>query len=237
MDADQLKVVTGGLGQQYGDVTGGVISVFAPETDFLADFEIEKNQTIAANGESHSVTVKTESMPCIFEHHAVPKLENAVFLLAKVPDWGKYSLLPGTANLFLEETFVGQASINPQITSDTLLLSMGRNEQVTVRRLKPKDVKERKKLFDKTEREFFEYEITVKNQKSTAIRIEILDQIPVSKNEEIRVELEEKDGAAYNAEIGKLSWRVDLAGGASRKMRFSYSIKRPKDRPVSILKG
>jgi uncharacterized protein (TIGR02231 family) len=207
------------------------------QEEFLTTFDIAKAQDIAADGQSNIITVEEKEMAAIYQYHAVPKVEPAVFLLAKIIDYGKYNLLPGTANIFFRETYVGQTTVNPNVTSDTLLLSLGRDEQITIKRVQPKDFTERKKVLSNTIKETYAFEITVKNNKTVPINIEFIDQVPISKQETIEVEVIDKDGAEYAPTYGKLTWKLDVKPGQNKKVRFSYSTKYPKDKNVSILKG
>ncbi|MBK8425984.1 MAG: DUF4139 domain-containing protein [Lewinellaceae bacterium] len=205
------------------------------QDDFITNFDLVKPQNILANGQDNVVTVDEQDIPAEYEYHAVPKLDAAVFLLAKVADYGKYNLLPGTANIFYQDTYIGQTFLNPQTVADTMLISLGRDEQITIKRVQPKDLTERKKVFSSSIRETYTYEIAVKNNKSIPIKLTILDQIPVSKQESIEVTLDEKDGAEYIKDFGKLKWELQIPANQSKRVRFSYSVKYPKDKPVQIV--
>ena len=205
------------------------------ETDnLIASFDLSKLQTILADGQENVVTVDEQDVPAQYEYHAVPKLDPSVFLLAKITDYGKYNLLPGTANIFYQDTYIGQTFVNPQTVADTMLISLGRDEQITIKRVQPKDFTERRKIFNSSIRETYTYEIAVKNNKSVPIQIEILDQIPVSKQKDIEVALEEKDGAEYNETFGKIKWEIQVPANQSKRVRFTYSIKYPKDKVVTV---
>lgn len=204
--------------------------------DLITNFEIPKPQDILSNGKDNIVTVDEQEMPAEYEYHAVPKLDPAVFLLAKVTDYGRFNLLPGVANIFYQDTYIGQTSINPQTVADTLLLSLGRDEQISVKRVQPKDFTERRKVFSNTIKETYTYEIALKNNKSIPIKVEILDQIPVSRQKEILVELGDHEGATYNEELGKLKWELEIPANQSKRVRFTYSVKYPKDKPVGNFK-
>lgn len=211
----------------------------APEEssdDLITNFELPKPQDILADGQDNIVTVDEQDVPATYEYHAVPKLEPAVFLLAKVTDYGRFNLLPGVANIFYQDTYIGQTSVNPQTVADTLLLSLGRDEQITVKRVQPKDFTERRKVFSNTIKETYTYEIALKNNKSIPVQVEILDQVPVSRQKEIVVELEDHEGATYNEEFGKLKWKVEVPGNQSKRVRFTYTVKYPKDKPVGTFK-
>ncbi len=204
--------------------------------NMIASFDLSKPQTILADGQENVVTVDEQDVPAQYEYHAVPKLDPAVFLLAKITDYGKYNLLPGTANIFYQDTYVGQTFVNPQTVTDTMLISLGRDEQITIKRVQPKDFTERRKIFNSSIRETYAYEIAVKNNKSIPIQLEILDQIPVSRQKDIEVTLEEKDGAEYNETFGKLKWEVQVPANQSKRVRFTYSIKYPKDKAVTVVR-
>lgn len=204
--------------------------------DLIANFDLPKPQDILANGQDNIVTVDEQDVPAEYEYHAVPKVEPAVFLLAKITDYGRYNLLPGVANIFYQDTYVGQTTVNPQTVADTLLLSLGRDEQITIKRVQPKDFTERRKVFSNTIKETYTYEIALKNNKSIPIKVEILDQVPVSRQKDIVVELEDHEGATYNSEFGKLKWEVEIPANQSKRVRFTYSIKYPKDKAVGTFK-
>lgn len=211
-------------------------AMFENTGDFNITFDVAKPQDILADGKENIIQVDEKDMPAAYEYHSVPKLEPTVFLLAKLADYGKYNLLPGMANLFFQDTYIGQAYINPQVAADTLLLSLGRDEQITIKRVQPQDFTERKKIFGSTIKETYTYEIAIKNNKSTPVTVDVLDQIPVSKQKEIVVELEETGGAKFNADFGKLEWQVVVPAGQTKKVRFTYSIKRPKDKAVGMVR-
>ncbi|MFN0016510.1 MAG: DUF4139 domain-containing protein [Saprospiraceae bacterium] len=207
------------------------------DADFLAIFDLPTPQNILSDGKDNIVTLESRDIPAEYEYHAVPKVEPTVFLLAKVANYGQYSLLTGPANIFFQETFVGQTLVNPQITADTLLLSLGRDDQLTIKRVQPKDFTERRKIFGSKIRETCLYEISIKNNKSKSVTVDLLDQFPISKQKDIVVELEDRGGAKVNPEFGKLEWSVEIPAGQTKKVRFSYSVEYPKDKGVGYFKG
>ena len=80
----------------------------------------------------------------------------------------------------------------------------------------------------------FTYELTVKNNKKDTVQMLLKDQYPLTTNKEIEVELLDAGGASVNSETGVLSWKLQLAPGESKKLRFSYSVKYPKDKIINL---
>ena len=202
------------------------------ENDINVEFEIDITQTIPSDGKEHIVGIKTFEVPATYKYHVVPKLDPAAFLLAKITDYGKYNLLAGNANIFFEDMYVGQVAINPNTSGDTLLLSLGKDDKVVVKRTKLVD-KTSSKIIGQNKKETYAWETIIRNNKMTNIEIEILDQVPISKQKEIEVELLEYDGAQYTEDYGKLLWNITLKPNESKKIKLVYSIKFPQDKTIS----
>lgn len=208
--------------------------VVQTENTIATEYAIKIAQDIPSDGKQHLVAIQEYELNTKFSHHAIPKLNKSTFLIAKVADYGNYNLLAGQANLFFEGMYIGQSYLNPVTTTDSLLLSLGRDEKVIVKRNQLKDLTNRQSIGSNT-RETRTYEITVRNNNSYDISIDLMDQLPLSNNKEIVVEIDEIGGAKYDSEYGSLLWKLPVRSGESTTVRFSYSVKYPKDKMVSGL--
>ncbi len=232
------QIAAPNMAQDRIGVAGQPAAEEAPqEAEFLTTFDLPTPQDILADDKDNIVTLEERDIPAAYEYHAVPKVEPAVFLLAKIANYGQYNLLAGQANIFFQDTYVGQTLVNPQTTADTLLLSLGRDEQLTIKRVQPKDFTERRKIFGSKIRETYQFEISIKNNKPKSVIVDLLDQFPISRQKDIVVELTDRGGAKVNAEFGKLEWNVEVPAGQTKKIQFSYSVEYPKDRGVGYFKG
>jgi uncharacterized protein (TIGR02231 family) len=141
--------------------------------------------------------------------------------------------LEGEANIFFEETYVGKTILNVGYATDTLNISLGRDKNVSVNRLKTKDYTSKQFIGTKQE-ETRTWNITVKNNKSQAINMVILDQVPVSTLEEIEVIAEKLSGARQNIETGEIRWELSLEANNKKDLELKYSVKYPKDKKLVI---
>jgi uncharacterized protein (TIGR02231 family) len=207
-------------------------TVTISEGDMMVEYVIEQSQDIESDGQEHIIAIQELTMPATYNYHTVPKLDNGVFLLARITDWGKYNLLAGDATLFFDDMYVGKSYINPNISSDTLLISLGRDEKINVKRVKLNELCVTKKFSNK-KKETKAYETTLKNNKNIPIELELLDQYPISRNSDIEVTLEEAEGAQVTKDYGKLLWRIKLQPGESKKIRVVYTLKFPEDKFVA----
>ena len=224
-DKKELNVDPSTL-DQYTNLTQGQLNT---------SFEIDLPYDIASDGQLNSVTIKDQEIACVLKNYAVPRMDKDAYLLAEVADWQNLDLLPGDANIIMDDTYIGKSTIDPNTTADTLNLSLGRDRRVAVKRSLVKEMSSLKTSGGNT-RQVFTYELIVKNNKITDVNLLLKDQYPLSTIKEVEVKLEEGGEAMVNPETGVLTWKVDLKPGESRKLRFSYSVKYPKDKKIVNLK-
>ena len=197
------------------------------------NFDIDLPYDVPTNGKDQTATIASTEIAATYKHYAVPKLDKDVYLLAEIPDWEKLNLLPGEANIIFEGTYVGKSFIDPSSTNDTLNFTLGRDKRVIVKRDKLSDYSS-VKFWGSNKLQQFTYDITVKNTKKESINLLLKDQFPISTNKEIEVELISNGGAEVNSDLGILNWQLKLAPGETKKIRFSYSAKYPKDKQINI---
>jgi uncharacterized protein (TIGR02231 family) len=204
------------------------------ESQLNTNFEIDLPYDIESNGQVHAVTIKDEKINATLKNYAVPKLDRDAYLLAEVSDWQNLNLLPGTANIIMDNTYIGKSYIDPNSTADTLNLSLGKDRRLAIKRDLLKDFTSTK-TNGNTTRQTFTYELTVKNNKVTSVDMLLKDQYPISMVKDIEIKLEDGGNAAVNEETGILTWKVQLKPGESKKVRFSYTVKYPKDKRIANL--
>ncbi len=203
------------------------------DTEITREYNINTRQTVPSSGLKRLVHLQHYDLDAKYKYHCVPKLDLGAFLLAEVSDWGKYNLLPGMANIFFQNTYIGQSQINSNVTSDHLLLSLGRDESIKVRRERTNYIG-KKKFFGNNLIQNVEYTISVKNTKNKKVNIEILDQIPIAQHEDIKIELKETSKATFNEAIGGLKWELELSPRESKTLVFGYTQKSPRDKPLAL---
>ena len=204
------------------------------EQELNISFDIDIPYDILSNGKAHSVALKDLKIPASYKYYAVPRVDKEAFLLAEISDYSKFNLLPGEANIIFEGMYVGKTTINPNQTTDTLNLSMGRDKKIAIKREKVAD-KSGTKFLSSYKEQTFTYDITVKNNKKEAIEMLLKDQYPISTDKDITVELLDNGKAKENTETGILTWQLKLDAGESKKIRISYKVKYPKDKVIENL--
>ncbi|MBE6321634.1 MAG: mucoidy inhibitor MuiA family protein [Bacteroidales bacterium] len=197
------------------------------------EFKIKMPYTLNSSNQSSQVEIENYKLKATFEYYCAPKLDKDAFLMANVTDWVKLNLMSGDASLFFENTFVGKTRIESTRQNDTLKLSLGRDKSILVTREAVKDYTSTKTLSSKREVERG-WKISVKNNKKTAIKLAVHDQMPVSGQSDIEVTSLGTDGASKNETTGELVWKMDLNAGEKKDVTFRYKVKYPKDKNIVV---
>jgi uncharacterized protein (TIGR02231 family) len=204
------------------------------QTTLNTEFEISLPYTVSSSSKPTVVDIRNYEMKADYSYSVAPKLDLDAFLMAKALGWEEFNLLPGEANIFFEGTFVGKTFIDPNTIKDTLAVSLGRDKRIVVKREKLKDLTSRK-ILGTNQKESYAYEISIRNTKQEAIKIEIEDQIPVTQNAQIEIIVLDTGGSKYNKDSGKLSWALSLQPNETKKVTYKFEVKYPKDRQVTGL--
>lgn len=192
------------------------------------EFKIGEKYTIPSDAKPYVVDVTAFDLNASYKHFAVPKIEEAVFLLARVTGWEDLNLIEGNSNIYFGNNFIGESYINPNGVHDTLDISLGRDNKVSIIREKKRDYTDNK-IIGGSKKDYLEYDITVKNTRKTGIEIEILDQVPISGDDDISIESSVSSNVMQNTKTGQLTWNKKLGSGESQKMELKFTIKYPKN--------
>jgi len=200
------------------------------------EFKIEDDYSIPSDAKPYLVEVTQFELNATYKHFAVPKIEQAVFLLARISGWEDLNLIEGDANIYFGGSYVGESYIKTSGVADTLDISLGRDNKVSIERTKVRDYTDNKVL-GSNRKDILEFEMVVKNLRNTPIEIEIQDQVPVSGDDDIVIDVVTVDGAVHDLKSGILTWSIVAESGKSVKKDLSFSIKYPKHMSISKQKS
>ena len=196
------------------------------------EFNVKLPYTIKADGTHKLMVVTSDKMDADYLHYMLPRVNKNAFLIAKIGDWENLSLLPGEANIYFKQTIVGNTYLDPQILTDTMEVTLGKDEGIISRRKKINE-EQKKGILSKNIVKTYTFQIVVKNTSRAAIDLTVEDQIPITKNEDITIKLEDGGGATLDKDSGRLTWDVQMKPGEEKVIEFSYSIEHEKNKPVS----
>lgn len=196
-------------------------------------FKISKPYSIPSSNEPQIVQIDQFEIPAEYEYFSAPVLNESVFLTAKVKNWEQYDFLAGEATIYLEGSYAGKTFIDPFQTEEELIISLGVDPNVVVERKQTNLMKD-KSFLGSTRIIHKKYEITVRNNKNTAITLMLHDRIPVSQNKEIKVEKMVYGDGKLDSEKGLVEWKLNLDSKQTIKKPIEYEVKFPKAKKVNL---
>jgi uncharacterized protein (TIGR02231 family) len=230
--AEEEQNYAGGITEMKAMSVSDVITV--DENQLATEFDIAIPYSVPSDGKKHMVDVQSYTLTAAYNYYAAPKIDKDAFLVGRVTGWEQYNLLPGQANIYFEGSYVGESTIDPRSTNDTLDLSFGRDSRIVIKREKDKDLSKTRTLSGNTEKELH-FTISVRNTKKEKINITIEDQLPISRNTDITVKTFDYSGGNLNPETGKVTWNFDVNPAATVEKKLSFSVKYPTGKQISGL--
>jgi uncharacterized protein (TIGR02231 family) len=209
------------------------LPVTVSESNISFSFDINVSQTIMTDGKPVAVELQRLTVPATYSYAVTPKLAPSAYLIGYITDWEKYNLLPGESNIYFSNTFTGKGYINTAELTDTLQVSLGADNNITVKRERRTDFTSQK-LIGANRVETLSFLISVRNNKSRAVTVKLRDQIPLSQNSSITVEALELTGGKLNDVTGEITWDLTVEPRQTKDIILTYSVKYPKNEKVIL---
>lgn len=208
-------------------------TVYTPALETIKEYVVESKQSIPSQSNVTTVTYGEGTLEANYDYQSIPKLGENVYLIAKLTNWGKEDLTNGVAKLYLENSYVGKSLLNTTQYKDTIDLSFGVDNNISIKREKVAEFSE-KSFVGSSRKETIGFKITIRNNKTYACTTSIFDQIPISANKEIQVNVIDLNGGILDNETGKVEWKLDLKPNETKIITLKYSVKYPKDKQVMV---
>lgn len=197
------------------------------------EYAIDLPYTIKSDNQKNMVLVKTSSLLTNYLYYTVPKLDLSVYLIAQITNLDELNLLPGKATIFHDGSYLGTTYINTAALSDTMNLSLGKTNSITVSRNLIKNASKERVVGDKILKTFA-YSIDVKNLSKSTVEMIVEDQLPISRNPEIEIEVEVISKAKLDEVTGFLTWEDKIKPSGLMHYEIIYTIKYDKTKPINL---
>lgn len=209
------------------------VPVTVTESNISFTFDINVPKTIASGGKQETVELQRLTVPATYSYAATPRLASSAYLMGYITEWDKYNLLPGESNIYFSNTFTGKGYINTAELTDTLPVSLGADNSITVKRDRRTDFTSQK-LIGSNRIETRSFLISVRNNKNRDVTVKLRDQLPMPQNSNITVEAVELSGGKHDNATGEVIWDLTVAPRETREIIFTYSVKYPKNKRVVL---
>jgi uncharacterized protein (TIGR02231 family) len=204
---------------------------------FQVVFKIPGRVSIGASEGAKSLRIGTAVIAPDLAVRAVPVLDPTAFLEASFKQAEDAPLLPGRISIYRDGVFVGRGQMAAASKDETVRLGFGADDKVKIERSVVKRNEGSAGLIvttSKTDERAFK--TIIRNGHDFAIPIAIQDQLPVSENEDIQVEMLPSTSPPTATNLhdrrGVLEWAFQAKPGEVKEIGFAWRIRWPKDKGV-----
>ncbi len=227
-------------------VRGGRESEVAYTTDFESArvqsgatstaFEIGAKASVPSNNTKRKVTITVASLDGTFTYSSVPKIQPRVYFKSNITNTTDFPLLSGSMSVFVDNSYVSNSHLSTVMPAEKFEAFLGVDDGIKIERKIVNKLTESSGFFSKTKRTTYDVLIKVENLKKTSETVIVRDNIPISRNEQIKVELElPKQSDLQSDADGMLIWNLALKASEKKEVRLKFSVEYPTDMTISAL--
>lgn len=193
----------------------------------VVSFKLSSGGNIPSDRTPHKTTIFNDEFSCQFEYIAMPRLVSFAYLQAKVKNPANgATLLPGKANIFRNDTFVGTTQLENIAPGQEFTVNLGIDEGLKIER----ELVERqvdKKLIGSDRKITYAYRLIVTNLLDRETKLKLTEQIPKSRHEQIKVKLIRSNPQIQAGEMGILEWVLGVAPQGKQEIFYQFAVEHP----------
>lgn len=199
------------------------------DSDVIARFELPGKWTFpeVTKGDTRfceiNIDIQEVNIPAEYIYYAIPKVSSDVFLTAQIDESYMGQLIGCNADVYVKDIMIGSCRLDVRPVAERYRLSLGKDEELYVsrRQIRNMHTSDRRK---KNNQDISEFEIMVQNRKPHDVSIQILDQVPLSTDNRIRVNIEELSGGSYDDVTGEVKWDINVDTMTSSQIELKYMV-------------
>ena len=204
---------------------------------FQVTFKIPGRVSLGASEGAKSLRVSSAIIAPDLAVRAVPVLDPTAFLEASFKQTEDAPLLPGRVSIYRDGVFVGRGQMAAAGKDETVRLGFGADDKIKIERTTIKRNEGSAGLIvttSKTDERSFK--TSIRNGHDFPIKVAIEDQLPVSENEDIQVEMLSSSTPPTTTNLrdkrGVLEWAFEAKAGEVRDIGFAWRVRWPKDKGI-----
>ena len=209
---------------------------------FTQTFNVLRPASIPSDSTEHKVSVSVIDLASSFENVCLPEQNSNVYLVAKATNTSEYPLLSGPCSVFMDNNFISKSTLKSVSPGEEVSCSLGVDPLVRVS-LKAGDSYQSRQagwISKGTVSEEYNNVTSVKNTKKQPISVKVVESVPVSEDERVRVHLLEPVCSEVGQRVGvsgggsvtlneknHLEWCIQLEPTSQRKFLLNYIVEYP----------
>jgi uncharacterized protein (TIGR02231 family) len=206
---------------------------------FQAAFKIPGRVSVNAGQGARALRVSSVTIAPDLVIRSVPVLDPTAYLEASFVQGENAPLLPGRVSIYRDGMFVGQGRMAAAGKDEMVRLGFGADDKVKVERAVLKRNEGSSGLIVTSKVDERAFKTSVCNGHDFPIKVAIEDQLPVSENDEIAVDLLPASTTPTTTNLhdkrGVLEWAFEEKPGEAKDINFAWRMRWPKDKGVVMV--
>ena len=221
-----------GSGEVQEDIVAETVIAEVSREGSVVTFKLSSSTNIPSDGTPHKTTIFNDDFTCSFNYIAMPRLVSFAYLQAKVKNSSEgATLLPGKANIYRDDIFVGNTQIENIAPGQEFKVNLGIDEGLKIEReLVERQVE--KKLIGNNRRITYAYRLLITNLLNQPATLKLTEQLPVSRNEQIKVRLTRSNPSIQLGEMGILEWDLIISAQGKQEIYYQFIVEHPPNLTV-----
>ena len=240
-EAGDEKILVEGAEERKSLQAGGKKQAAGPTKASLEDhgrtftLKLPHRVTVRADGRPYWMPVDRSRGSATAKLVAVPKLSRYVYLVLAFESPASYPLIAGTAHTYRGASFVGDTRFAYTAPGEKVEVSLGIDESFRVERHDLREADQTTSFFGGTRRFERRYRTKIENRSKKKAKLEIREHIPVSKDEDIEVTLDDETtkGKKFDKERGFVTFSLTVPPRKTKSVDLAYTIALPKEWKVN----
>jgi len=206
---------------------------------FQATFRIPGRVSVGASEGTKSLRISTATIAPDLVVRSAPVVDPTAFLEASFVQSEDAPLLPGRVAIYRDGAFVGRGKMAAAGKDETVRLGFGADDKVKIERAVIKRNEGSAGLIVTSKTDERSFKTSVRNGHDFPIKVAIEDQLPVSENEDIVVEMLPSTTPPTTTNLrdkrGVLEWALEAKPGEVKDVTFAWRVRWPKDKGVVMI--
>jgi len=207
------------------------------ETGISLQYVIPGRVSLKSGEDAKKLFLYETKLPAEFSYYCYPRIQEIAYLRGRFQNATDYVFLAGQGNTYVGDEFTGKTYLPNIAPSESATLSFGVDDRVKIKRELVKTFTSKTGLLGNRTRVDFVYKTTVENYHSKSDSMTLVEQIPVSQNKDISVNVVKLDpkSAEENKNLGTYTFKLDLQPQQKITINLSYYVEYPTGKRVSGL--
>lgn len=206
---------------------------------YVSEYAIPGTADILADGTGKKVMIGNLEVSSKLVAKIKPLVDQQAYLVALTKLGGETPLLPGRANLFRDGAFIGTSDLAMLRPGEETDIGFGIDDQMVVKHNVIKDESGEDGVISRDSTRTRITVTEVQNLHKTPVTVAVLQTIPSSQNENIKVQVLPETRTGYDKDVdhitGQLRWSLTLQPQQKDEIRLGWSLSWPKGQSLTGL--